>query len=95
MEETLLNIEVAYAQPASQQIVALNVPTGTSVQQAITLSGLLTQYLDIDLARNNKVGIFSLPCSLDQILQAGDRVEIYRALQQDPKEARRNRASKR
>lgn len=90
----LINIEVAYAQPASQQIVALDVPAGTSVQQAIALSGLLTRYRDIDLTRN-KVGIFSLPCSLEQILQAGDRVEIYRALQQDPKEARRNRASKR
>lgn len=90
----LINIEVAYAQPASQQIVALDVPAGTSVQQAIALSGLLTQYRDIDLTRS-KVGIFSLPCSLEQILQAGDRVEIYRALQQDPKEARRNRASKR
>lgn len=94
MVSTLINVEVAYALPAAQQLITLNVLTGTSVQQAISLSGLLAQNTDIDLTRN-KVGIFSLPCHLEQIVQAGDRIEIYRALQQDPKEARRNRASKR
>jgi putative ubiquitin-RnfH superfamily antitoxin RatB of RatAB toxin-antitoxin module len=40
------------------------------------------------------VGIFGKLCDLNQLLKAGDRVEIYRALHNDPKEARRQRAAK-
>ena len=40
----------------------------------------------------NKVGIYSKLCELDTVLEDGDRVEIYRPLKADPKEARRSRA---
>jgi hypothetical protein len=40
------------------------------------------------------VGIFSIPCALDREVKQGDRIEIYRPLRHDPKEARRIRAKK-
>ena len=54
------------------------------------MSGLLQQCPEIDLSRN-KVGIFSKMKELDTVLSDGDRVEIYRELKADPKEARRRR----
>jgi putative ubiquitin-RnfH superfamily antitoxin RatB of RatAB toxin-antitoxin module len=84
-------IEVAYALPERQTLIALEVPAGTTLEQAIALSGICRQYPEIDLAVN-RVGIFSKLTTLDAPLQAGDRVEIYRPLLIDPKEARRRRA---
>lgn len=66
---------------------------GSNVEQAIQESGLLEQYRDIDL-QSNKLGIYSRPAKLDDLLNDGDRVEIYRPLIADPKELRRQRAEK-
>jgi len=89
----LISIEVAYATPEQQVIVALNVPENTTVETAIKSSGLLTRFSEIDLSAT-AVGIFGKLCELNQPLKAGDRVEIYRPLHNDPKEARRQRARK-
>jgi len=89
-----MRIEVAYAKPREQVIVAVEVGADTTVETAIHQSGLLSRFPEIDLGIN-KVGIFSKPCGLDQRLREGDRVEIYRPLLADPKEARRSRAAKR
>ena len=89
----LLAIEVAYATPEQQLIIALNVDEGATVETAILASGLLTRFTDIHLSVN-AVGIFGKVCELNQVLKAGDRVEIYRLLHNDPKEARRQRAAK-
>ena len=64
---------------------------GATIEQAIQASGLLTLRDDIDLAKN-KVGIYSRPAKLDDVVHDGDRVEIYRPLIADPKELRRQRA---
>jgi putative ubiquitin-RnfH superfamily antitoxin RatB of RatAB toxin-antitoxin module len=66
---------------------------GTTVEAAIIASGLLARFPDISLS-TNAVGIFGKVCELSQVLKAGDRVEIYRPLVHDPKEARRQRAAK-
>lgn len=87
---TLLPIEVAYATPQRQLIVKLQVPVGTTVEQAIEASALRVQFPAIE-ARPT-VGIFSCIVTLDTHLAAGDRVEIYRPLVVDPKEARRQKA---
>jgi len=87
------NIEVAYATPEQQVIIALELPEGATVETAISASGLLQRFSDIDLSQN-AVGVFGKVCALNQPLKAGDRVEIYRALQHDPKEARRQRANR-
>jgi len=85
-------VEVAYAEPENQVIIPLMVEQGTTIEQAITLSGVLDTFSDIDLAVN-KVGVFSKPGKLDLVLREKDRVEIYRKLIADPKEVRKQRAA--
>ena len=91
MAEVLINIEVAYARCEQQFILSLKIVPGSCVEEAITLSGLLTRFIEIDL-KVAKVGIFGKLCSLDKVLREGDRVEIYRPLICAPKQARRSRA---
>lgn len=84
-------VEVAYALPQKQYLQRVTLDEGATVEQAIQTSGLLTLRVDIDLAKN-KVGIYSRPAKLDDVVHDGDRVEIYRPLIADPKELRRQRA---
>lgn len=84
-------VEVAYAKPDVQVIIPLVVKTGTTLEQAINLSGVLDDFPEIDLGKN-KVGIFSKPSKKDTVLREKDRVEIYRPLIADPKEVRKQRA---
>lgn len=86
-------VEVAYATSDVQALVTLKMPQGATVEDAIKASGLLTHFPNIDLSVN-PVGIFGKVCSLDQTLKTNDRIEIYRPLLHDPKEARRQRAGK-
>jgi putative ubiquitin-RnfH superfamily antitoxin RatB of RatAB toxin-antitoxin module len=88
-----VEVEVAYAKPEEQAIVKLSVPKDTTVEQAIQLSGLLSRFPEIN-ATTLKAGIFSVICKPEQRLRDGDRVEIYRSLINDPKVARRIRASR-
>lgn len=87
-----IQVEVAYANPHRQINIALMLDVGAVVRDAIQEAGILAEFPEIDLA-TNKVGIFGKIATLDTILQAGDRVEIYRELVCDPKELRRRRAS--
>lgn len=85
-------VEVAYATPEKQAILRIEVPPGCTVERAIELSGIREQFPEM-VVRDNAVGIFSRKVPLDHTLRAGDRVEIYRPLIADPKEARRRRAN--
>ena len=85
-------VEVCYARPDEQVIVALQVPRGTTLREAIEQSGILERFPEIDLARN-KVGVFGKLNKPAYVLRAGDRVEIYRPLLADPKEIRKQRAA--
>ena len=89
----MLDVEVAYATAKQQVIVALKIPENATVSQAISASGLLERFPEIDSAAI-KTGIFGCVCNADHRVQQGDRVEIYRPLHHDPKEARRQRAAK-
>ncbi len=86
----LIEVEVAYALPQRQVIAKVSVAAGTTVAEAIVLSGIRSMFPGIE--EQPKVGIFSRKVSLDYRLQAGDRVEIYRPLLADPKEVRRRKA---
>lgn len=86
-------VEVAYALPERQVLLALSVAPGTTLEQAIRASGILVQFPQIDLA-SNKVGVYGKLCKLNDTLHAGDRVEIYRPLIADPKEVRKKRAAR-
>lgn len=90
-EPESLSIEIAYALPQRQELVHVQLPTGSTVQQAIEASGLMQKYAEIDL-KKNKVGVFGKLTKLDAPLRNRDRVEIYRPLLADPKEVRKKRA---
>ena len=88
----LISIEVVYSLAHQQDIVAVNVPEGSTVSAAIEASGLLKKYSEIDLSKN-KVGVFAKLVKLDTVLRPRDRVEIYRPLIADPKAVRKQRAA--
>jgi putative ubiquitin-RnfH superfamily antitoxin RatB of RatAB toxin-antitoxin module len=90
MEAETFNIEVCYASDAVQFLRALRVPAGTTIEQAIALSGLLREVPSIDLAAM-AVGIYAKKKTLDTVLREHDRIELYRPLIADPKNARRRR----
>lgn len=79
-----MKIGIAYALPKRQVWLNVEMPEGSTVQDAISRSGILKQFPEIDLEKN-KVGIFSKLAKLDAILNNGDRVEIYRPIICDPK----------
>jgi putative ubiquitin-RnfH superfamily antitoxin RatB of RatAB toxin-antitoxin module len=89
----LIEVEVAYAKPEQQVIITLIVAQGTTAEQAVKLSGLLARFPEINDSEL-KLGIFGAVCKPEQLVKKGDRVEIYRPLIHDPKEARRQRALK-
>jgi putative ubiquitin-RnfH superfamily antitoxin RatB of RatAB toxin-antitoxin module len=87
-----INVEVAYAEPARQLIIPVNIDLGTTVGGAIVQSGMMEEFPELDV-ENSKVGIFGKASTMETRLKEGDRVEIYRALIADPKEVRRQRAA--
>jgi len=93
-----IEVEVAYATPSKQLIKSLTVPEGTTAMEAVKLSGIENDFDALDIT-SAKMGIFSKAFSPKlgpevYQLTEGDRVEIYRPLIADPKEARRKRAAK-
>ncbi len=91
--DTYLHVEVVYALINQAHIIPLRVTPDCTIRQAIDQSDIMKNYPDIDLSIN-RVGVFNKLRDLDDILEEGDRIEIYRPLQVDPKEARRRRAEK-
>lgn len=87
-----IRVEVAYARPDEQAIIALAVEEGTQAREAVERSGILDRFPEIDLEKA-KIGIFGKITKPTTVLRAGDRVEIYRPLLADPKEVRRRRAA--
>lgn len=88
----LIKVEVAYALPHVQSLITLDVRQGTTAMEAVVQSGLIEQYqISID---GMMLGIFGKKVLAMQVLHAMDRVEIYRPLLANPKEARRQRAAK-
>ena len=88
-----MRVEVVYALPLKQDVVSLDVAAGATVGQALAASGMLARHPDIDL-RVARLGVWGRSTTLDALLREGDRVEIYRPLQVDPKEVRRRRAAR-
>lgn len=89
----LINVEIAYARPDTQRIIKIQIAAGSTIEAAIKQSGILDIFPEIDLHKQ-KVGVFSKQGELGDEIHEGDRVEIYRSLTIDPKEARRAKAKK-
>ena len=94
MAPKAISVEVAYAEAEKQVLIRVSVPIGATVLEAITASMVLSQfpYLAESGFLSDRIGIFGKISTLDAVLKAGDRVEIYRDLTIDPKEARRLKA---
>mgnify|MGYP001579199364 CR=1 FL=1 len=94
MKPASIQILIAYAGRDRQVLRRLEVARDATVAESIEASGLLSEFPEIDLARN-KVGIFGRLAPHDTSVQEGDRIEIYRPLTIEPTEARRRRAGTR
>lgn len=93
---SMLRCCVVHALPGDEVVFELELPRGTTVGTALAMAQARSGELDagraaaIDWA--GPVGIFGESCGRDRVLAAGDRIEIYRALRNDPRESRRQRA---
>lgn len=90
---TAHDIEVVYALPDRAEVRTVRMAPGATLREAVERSGLLAQFPEIDLGRH-ALGIFGCRREPDEPVAAGDRIEIYRPLLSDPKEARRRRAGR-
>ncbi|MEX3638780.1 RnfH family protein [Paraburkholderia sp. BR14320] len=88
-----LTVEVCYALASEQALIAVELPAGATLKQAIDASGILQRFPSIDL-NTQKVGVFGKLKPLDTVLADHDRVEIYRPLLVDPKVSRQRRVEK-
>ncbi len=93
---SFLTVQVVLAMPEVQYLRELEIPPGTTARQAVLMAldaGLVPATAAIDIVpATAALGVFSERVEDDYLCQQGDRVEIYRPLQQDPKELRRQRA---
>ncbi|MBF0251851.1 MAG: RnfH family protein [Alphaproteobacteria bacterium] len=85
-----MKVGVSYALPQRQIWLDVEVDEGATVQDVIERSGILQQFPEIDLS-TQKIGVFGQLAKLDQVLEEGDRVEIYRPITVDPKTVKRKR----
>jgi hypothetical protein len=90
MSDADFEVEVAYALPDRQNVVRLRVAAGTTARAAVLASGLDTFFPGLDLGAG-PIGIYGERVRDEHVLKAGDRVELYRPLPVDPREARRAR----
>lgn len=88
-----MKIVIVYALPDRQVVRGMEVGEGTTLAAAVELSGLLAEFPEINLGMN-PMGIYGRVIAKDAVLRDGDRIEIYRPLRVEPKEARRKRQQK-
>ncbi|MEJ6820410.1 RnfH family protein [Pseudomonas sp. LF-5] len=95
MVESVIEIEVVYAAVERQVLRTVSVAEGSTIRAAVLASGIGEAFSELNLA-DCPLGIFGKVVADPQVrlVQAGDRIEIYRPLLADPKEVRRLRAAK-
>ena len=84
-------VTVVYALRESATEIALQLPAGATVTEALVRSEIAARHTEIDVA-HCPVGIFGKAVDRHAVVHDGDRIEIYRPLMADPKELRRRRA---
>lgn len=89
-----MRLSLAYAEPQDQHEIAVEAPEGTSLQQALALFAPELRKVRGSSARDEPVvaGVWGRIRPPHYPLREGDRIEIYRPLKADPKQARRARA---
>ena len=91
MTDSMIRVEVVFATPERQILKALELPQGATVAEAVARSGLQALFGDIDFDQLD-VGIWGRVTERSRVLQANDRVEVYRPLTRDARDARRELA---
>ncbi len=97
-----IHCSVAYASPDLQWHVELELPAGSTASDALAAARARRAVVDATPRGTTSddamppwddvpIGVFGQPCARDQVLVDGDRVELYRPLQADPRERRRSR----
>lgn len=86
--DLVLAVEVVFAAAERQEIIAIEVPKGTTAEGAVSQSGI-RDIFSAEMSADDQIGIWGRIVNPDQELKNGDRVEIYRRLSMDPREARR------
>lgn len=86
-----IRLKVVYALRSHQVVEGVTVPVGSTAAEAIEASTLLEQFPEIDLRRNS-IGVYSRLIGPELVVEDGDRIEIYRPLEADPKAVRRELA---
>ena len=89
----MIHIEIVYAEQQRSIVKSLQVEQGSLIADALRLAALDEDFQGVDLA-NAAVGIYGNVAGRDRLLKEGDRIEIYRPLAEEPKLARRKRASR-
>lgn len=91
----MISVEVVYALPDRQELIEMEVPRGTTLFEAARDSGIAGRFPDLDLEHVG-MGVFGKEEKhpRERVLEEGDRVEIYRPLEVDPKARRRARANR-
>lgn len=89
----MVKIEVVFALPERQELISLTVEPGTTVEMALTLSAVSDKFPQEDLS-SCQVGIWGQVVDRDHPLAHGDRLELYRPLKIDPRDARRQLAAR-
>ena len=92
MTGSTIDVEVVFALPDRQALIEVSLPGGASVADAIEASGIHREFPDLELDACD-VGVWGRIVKRNRTLRQGDRVEIYRPLLIDPKEARRQLAT--
>lgn len=85
-------VQVVYALPEAQEVVEVELEEGAPVEDALNASGIPARHPEIEL-RTQRIGVWGRPVTLATAVRDRDRVEIYRTLSADPKQARRRRAA--
>lgn len=88
-----ITVEVVYALPERQTLIALAVAPGTTAGEAVRLSGVLSAHPEF-AQREPSIGIFGRVVGREHLLDDGDRIEIYRPLVVDPKTSRNERVAR-
>ena len=86
-----IQVEVVFARADRQRLIAVTLARGATVADAIFRSAMAQQFPEENLDKL-QVGVWGQPVDRDHVLSDGDRVEIYRTLALDPREARRQLA---
>jgi putative ubiquitin-RnfH superfamily antitoxin RatB of RatAB toxin-antitoxin module len=91
--QSTIKIEVACALPDKQRIICLDVEPGCGARAAVEQSNIQEDFPDLDIA-SSQLGVFGLVVEDNKRLSAGDRVEVYRPLINNPRDNRRALAAR-